>query len=67
MATRIPTSYKQYRALWIVIHAALLVVLLLATADWYAFGGGDRLFAYWADQVMIWQHDLANAIRFPWD
>ena len=24
MATRIPTSYKWYRVLWIVIHAALL-------------------------------------------
>lgn len=67
MATRIPTSYKRYRVLWIVIHAALLVALLLATANWYAFGGGDRLLAQWADQIMIVQYDLANAIPFPWD
>ena len=67
MATRIPTSYKRYRVLWIVIHAALLVALLLVTANWYAFGGGDRLLAHWADQVMILQHDLAKAIRFHWD
>ena len=67
MATRIPTSYKRYRVLWIVIHAALLVALLLATANWYAFGGGDRLLAQWADLIMILQYDLANAIRFPWD
>ena len=67
MATRIPTWYKRYRVLWIVIHAALLVALLLATANWYAFGGGDRLLAQWADQIMILQYDLANAVRFPWD
>lgn len=67
MGTRIPASYKRYRALWIVIHAALLVALLLAAANWCAFGGGDRLFAQWADQVMIWQYDLANTVPFPWD
>lgn len=67
MTAKVPASYKQYRTIWIVIHATLLVVLFLLVAEWYVWGGGDSLLADWVDRLTMLQYYLANAVPFPWE